>query len=153
MRSGKAHALPTNSQALNIPQWKSWTSHPETVMGNLNKALVRFALMWIVFLLSLLTRLWSSPAPTGKRGWAQYSPYFPAGRYQAPPPGCEVVQVSNARVCYTYLRLTASRRSTSYGLLYQHRDDDVAYATCHSFSVTALAFRRLVAVRNLERQS
>ncbi|KAG1743648.1 histidine phosphatase superfamily [Suillus paluster] len=31
---------------------------------------------------------------TMQQTWAQYSPYYPAAEYQAPPPGCDVVQVN-----------------------------------------------------------
>jgi hypothetical protein len=36
----------------------------------------------------------SELSPTMSRLWARYSPYYPAAMYEAPPPGCDVVQVS-----------------------------------------------------------
>jgi hypothetical protein len=45
----------------------------------------------------LVTVNYRTPAdfpPTMPQSWAQYSPYYPAAMYEAPPQGCDVIQVS-----------------------------------------------------------
>ena len=67
-----------------------------------------------------------------QRRWGQYSPYFPAGGYVAPPEGCAITQVNIVSVLsFTAGHHTDRMQLQRHGARYPNAKDDYHVAVKH----------------------